>query len=330
MSSILFTGDVMLGRLVGEALLRYGVAYPWGNVLPELHRADLRIVNLECVISDKGSPWSRWEKVFHFCANPLAIEALKLARIDCVVIANNHVLDYEEEAFLQMLELLEAAGIPYLGAGRNLEDARRPVILQAPGLQIGMVAFTDNEPGWKATATAPGTNYLPVAPESVPVLREGLQEARSLGADLLVVSAHWGPNMRLWPTPRFREFAHAVIEAGADVFHGHSAHLFQGIEVYKGKPILYDCGEFVDDYAVDPELRNDWGLLYRLNIEPAKTSRLELIPLFIHGCQVNLARGSEQQAILERARRLSAEMNTVLGEQAGVVWVEWDGPRHRP
>lgn len=318
---VALTGDVMLGRLVNEALLRHGPAYPWGDVLSDLHRADARIVNLECVIARHGTPWQRWPKVFHFRANPVAVDALKLAKIDCVAIANNHVLDYEEEAFLEMLELLEAAGIAYVGAGRNLEEARRPVILSPQGLRLGVVAFTDNEPGWKATATTPGTNYLPVSLESVPVLQEGMARARAMGAELLIVSAHWGPNMRLRPTPAFREFARAVIEAGADVFHGHSAHVFQGIEVYRGRPILYDCGEFVDDYAVDPVLRNDWGLLFGLEVEEKKVRQVELTPLLIDDCQVNRA-GRDFEAIARRIGELSAEMGTALQREGARLWVE--------
>lgn len=319
---VALTGDVMLGRVVNEALLRHGPAYPWGNVLPELHRADVRIVNLECVIARHGTPWERWPKVFHFRANPLAIDALKLAKIDCVVIANNHVLDYEEEAFLEMLDLLDAAGIARVGAGRNLEEARRPVVLQVQGLRLGVVAFTDNEPGWKATSSTPGTNYLPVSLESVPVLQEGMAQARAMGAELLIVSAHWGPNMRLRPSPAFREFAHALIEAGADVFHGHSAHVFQGIELWQGRPILYDCGEFVDDYAVDPVLRNDWGLLVGLEVEEKKARRLDLTPLLIGDCQVKLATGRDFEAIALRLGELSAEMGTAVGREGERLWVE--------
>lgn len=321
MVSLCLTGDLMLGRLVNEALLRYGPAYPFGNVLDELHQADLRVVNLECVISDKGEPFSRWEKVFHFRAHPRAMEALKRARIDCVVLANNHVLDYEEEAFLQMLELFEQSQIPYVGAGRNLEEARRPAILQVANLKVGVVAFTDNEPGWQAGQNTPGTNYLPVVPTSVAVLREQIHQARLWGAGLVIVSAHWGPNMRLRPPPPFRAFARAVMEAGADVFHGHSAHVFQGVEIYQGKPILYDCGEFVDDYAVDPVLRNDWGLLYRLYIQNQHVQKVELLPLLIDNCQVNLATGPDRAAILERQQMLSAELNSTVSREGDRLWI---------
>lgn len=319
---VALAGDTMLGRVVNEALLRHGPAYPWGDVLPELHRAGARVVNLECVVARRGTPWGRWPKVFHFRANPVAVDALKLARIDCVALANNHVLDYGEEAFVEMLGLLEAAGIAYAGAGRNLEEARRPAVLEAGGLRLGVVAFTDNEPGWKAAPAAPGTHYLPVSPGSVPALGEGVARARAMGAELVVVSAHWGPNMRLRPAPAFREFARAVIEAGADAFYGHSAHVFQGVEVYRGRPILYDCGEFVDDYAVDPALRNDWGLLFGLEVEGGRVRRVALTPLLIDGCQVRRAAGEDLEAIAARIRELSAEMGTEVGGEGHRLWVE--------
>jgi poly-gamma-glutamate capsule biosynthesis protein CapA/YwtB (metallophosphatase superfamily) len=115
--------------------------------LPLLVEADLTIVNLECVIASTSRPWSRWPKAFHFRADPLAIDALKRAGVDCVVLANNYVLDYEEPALLEMLELLERNGLAFAGAGRDLEESRRPAVLDARGVKVGVVAFTDDEPG---------------------------------------------------------------------------------------------------------------------------------------------------------------------------------------
>ncbi len=115
--TLAMTGDVMLGRAVDEALLRFGPAHPWGDLRLVLNEADLTIVNLECVIARGGEPWSRWPKAFHFRADPVAVRALQLAGIDCVTLANNHVLDYEEEALLEMLELLRQAGIAFAAPG---------------------------------------------------------------------------------------------------------------------------------------------------------------------------------------------------------------------
>src|SRR5919109_696180 len=201
--TLVLTGDVMLGRLANDVLLRCGPAYPWGNTLPALRAADLAIVNLECVIARGGRPWTRWPKVFHFRADPVALTALQLAGIDCVTLANNHVLDYEEEALLEMLGLLEQSGMAYAGAGRCGEEARRPALLEARGLRVGVVAFTDNEPGWAATPTAPGTNWIPITLEehSLARVREGIGDVRAAEAELVIVSMHWGPNMVQRPSP---------------------------------------------------------------------------------------------------------------------------------
>jgi poly-gamma-glutamate synthesis protein (capsule biosynthesis protein) len=281
-------------------------------------------VNLECVIARGGHPWTRWPKVFHFRADPVAVTALQLAGIDCVTLANNHVLDYEEDALLEMLDLLEQRGMAYAGAGRCAEEARRPALLEARGVRVGVVAFTDNEPGWAATPTTPGTNWVPMTLEepSLAPVRAGLSRARAEGAEVVIVSLHWGPNMVQRPSPLFRAFAHAVIDAGADLLFGHSAHIFQGIEIYRGRPIIYDAGDFVDDYAVDPTLRNDWGLLFRVSVAEAAVRRIELEPVLIENCQVNLARGATHQAIAGRIGTLSAEMGTQVHRHGDQLWID--------
>ena len=322
--SIALTGDVMLGRLVGSKLERLGPLHPWGNMLPSLSAADLRIINLECVIARTGKPWSRWRKVFHFRADPIAIESLKKAGIDCVVLANNHVLDYEEEALIEMLGLLEQAGIRYVGAGRNLEEAARPAVLETSGLRVAIVAFTDNEPGWAATANTPGTNYIPISLEekSLKPVSDAIGRARAERANLVIFSIHWGPNMVTRPSALFRRFAHAVVDAGADIYHGHSAHVFHGIEIYNGKPIIYDAGEFVDDYAVDPELRNDLGLLFHLQVTDSRVERIDLTPVSIVDCQVNLAIEPKNEIIASRIQALSRELGTSVRREEDRLWIE--------
>src|ERR687897_1492147 len=162
MTALALTGDVMLGRGVNETFRAAPPEEPWGDVLPLLLSADLRIINLECAITEHRRPWSRTRKVFHFRADPLAVEVLKVARVDACSLANNHTLDFEEQGLLDALDHLEAAGIRYAGAGRNLEEAARPVLLVG-GLAV--VAFTDNEPPFAASPETPGTNYLPVSTE---------------------------------------------------------------------------------------------------------------------------------------------------------------------
>jgi poly-gamma-glutamate synthesis protein (capsule biosynthesis protein) len=319
MITVALAGDVMLGRGVNEALRDMRPEEPWSDVLPLLHAADLRIINLECAITTHEEPWERTPKVFHFRADPSAVAVLEAARIDACSLANNHGLDFEEEGLLDTLAHLNRAGIQHAGAGRDLDEARRPALLTARGSRVALVAFTDNEPVWAAGPGRPGTNYLPVSLDA-DVLRcveDAVAAAREAGAETVIVSNHWGPNMVLRPRARFRRFARAVIDRGADVYYGHSAHLVQGVEIYRGKPILYDTGDFLDDYAVDPVLRNDWSFLFLITIEAGALVQMELVPVVLSYAGVEGATGPEREAILTRMERLSAEMGTAFARRDG-------------
>jgi poly-gamma-glutamate capsule biosynthesis protein CapA/YwtB (metallophosphatase superfamily) len=309
--TLALTGDVMLGRGVNEALDASRPEEVWGDVLPLLHAADLRVINLECAITGHRSPWSRTPKVFHFRADPPAVEVLQAARVDACSLANNHTLDFEERGLLDTLEHLAAAGIRSAGAGRDAEEASRPALLDGG---VALVAFTDNEPPFAAGPQRPGTNYLPVSTEPTVLRRveEAIGSAREAGARTVIFSNHWGPNMVLRPPEVFRRFARAVVDLGADVYYGHSAHVFQGLEIYRGKPILYDTGDFVDDYAVDPDLRNDRSLLFRVSLEGGNLKRLELFPVVLPYARVELAAGDERSAILDLMQELSAELGTTF------------------
>ena len=327
MITVALVGDVMLGRGVNDALRTLRPEQPWGDVLPLLVSADLRIVNLECALTDHERPWTRTPKVFHFRADPSAVEVLRAARVDCCSLANNHTLDFEERGLLDTLEHLKAAGIRYAGAGLDREEATRPALLTARSDRTGRVAllaFTDNEPPFAARPGRPGTNYLPVSlePDVLRRVEAMVTAVREEGAETVVFSNHWGPNMVQRPSALFRQFAHAVIDRGADVYYGHSAHIFQGVEIYRGKPILYDTGDFIDDYAVDPRLRNDWSFLFKIFLEGGEFRRLELSPVTLPYARVQLAKGSEKEAILDRMERLSGEMGTAFVCREGRLVLE--------
>ncbi len=118
--------------------------------------------------------------------------------------------------------------------------------------------------------------------------------------------------MRQRPNQEFINFAHAIIDSGVDIIHGHSAHIFQGIEVYHNKLIMYDTGDFVDDYAVDPLLRNDQGLFFIVTVTKTGIKKVELIPLLISDFQVNYAKGRQKKEILDRIKTLSAKFGTKI------------------
>jgi len=299
-------GDVMIGRLVNRSIALHGYVHPWGDVLPLLGRTDLNLVNLEAALTTCSEPVP---KVFNFRADPDRVHTLQAARIDVVTLANNHVLDYGPAGLEETLVVLERAGIAHVGAGKDAHGARSPVVLTRNGLRIGILGCTDNEPGWAATEGTPGTFYVRVG--DLEPLRRVIAALRP-EVDLLVLSMHWGPNMRERPTPAFVRFARTLVDLGVDILHGHSAHLVQGIEWYRGSLILYDTGDFVDDYAVDPQLRNDRSFLFLVEVDRAGIRRLCLVPVLIGAMQVNLALGDERTETIARMARLCAEMGTSL------------------
>lgn len=310
---IIFIGDLMLGRLVNDLLKAKPKEYVWGDTLPIFEKADLRICNLECVISDKGEPWSMTPKIFHFRTDAKNIEALKAAHINLISLANNHILDYGYEALEECLKILRAGGVRYSGAGINIKEAMRPAFVTIEGITVGMLSFTDNEPSWEAAKRRPGVFYLPIDLTDQRAQRLfKIVESAKKKADLLIVSAHWGPNWGYRPYPPHISFAHQLIDRGADIVFGHSCHVFQGIEIYQGRPIIYSSGDFVDDYAVDEIERNDQSFVFVVECYKDKTAKLELYPTVIRDFQAWLASGEEKEEIAEKMQALCEEFNTTV------------------
>lgn len=308
---LLLAGDVMLGRLVNRALQRLPPEYPWGDTLPLFAAADWRMCNLECVISDQGKPWSATPKIFHFRSDAANVAVLEAARIDVVSNANNHALDYGYDAMLDMLRTLNDAKISHAGAGHDLTAASRAAISQVRGLKIGVLAFTDNEPDWEAAAGEAGVWFVPIDledPRAVRLLAE-IRRARK-ETELLLVSAHWGPNWGSEPPPGHIKFGRALIDAGADAVFGHSGHIFRGIEIYRQRPIIYCAGDFIDDYAVDEVERNDRSMIFTLEYDRNSLGKIRLYPTVIRDFQARLASGREAEWIGLKMQRLCANLAT--------------------
>jgi poly-gamma-glutamate synthesis protein (capsule biosynthesis protein) len=308
---LLFVGDVMLGRLVNDVLEREPPEYPWGDTLSLFRGADWRLCNLECVIADGGQPWTATPKTFHFRSDAKNVAVLTAARIDAVSLANNHTLDFGFGAMSEMLSILDRAGIRHAGAGADLAEASRPAIFETPAGTIGLLAFTDNEPGWAATDARPGIFYAPIdvsdqrAMELIRLVRRTAEEV-----DLLVVSAHWGPNWGRVPPSNHVAFALALVDAGAAVIYGHSGHIVRGVGIDRGRPMLYCAGDFIDDYAVDAIERNDQGLIFVLRAEAGRVRAISMCPTVIRDFQARLAQGPEQEEIARKMRHLCADLGT--------------------
>jgi poly-gamma-glutamate capsule biosynthesis protein CapA/YwtB (metallophosphatase superfamily) len=311
-------GDTMLGRGVAEALAsRPPQALVSKGVVEVAREADLFVLNLECCISDRGAPWPDPKKPFFFRAPPRATELLSHLGVDCVTLANNHALDFGPTALLDTLDHLAEAGIASVGAGASLAEARAPAVLESAGVRLAVVAAADHLRAYAAARGRPGIAFADLW--SAPVPQWLLQTIAGAEADAVLVTPHWGPNMVAAPVPHVRAAAKTLVEAGAALVAGHSAHVFHGA----GDRVLYDLGDFLDDYAVHRRLRNDLGLLFLVTFEEGRATRFEAVPLRLDYCHTGLAEGDDAVWVRERFTAASAALGTMVVEEDGRLVVEW-------
>jgi poly-gamma-glutamate capsule biosynthesis protein CapA/YwtB (metallophosphatase superfamily) len=295
-------GDVMLGRGVGERLAEVPPEDVWSPELRELCRScDLTICNLECCISERGEPTTRIPgKPFFFRAPPAATDSLRAIGVAAVGLANNHALDFGEAGLLDTLELLGEAGIDAAGAGAELESAQMGVIAERDGIRVGLLAVSDHPPEYAAGAGAPGIAHADLTAGLPSWLADELRRLRE-ECDHVIAFPHWGPNMNPHSARWQRKAAAGMVEAGATLVAGHSAHAFHGIGWETGAPLLFDLGDALDDYAVDRRLRNDLGVL-ALWRPGSPDAPLELVGLRLDYSRTELAHGGDAEWI---ARRLA-------------------------
>jgi poly-gamma-glutamate capsule biosynthesis protein CapA/YwtB (metallophosphatase superfamily) len=305
-------GDVMLGRQVGERLAAVPPANVWAPNLREIaSRCDLVLCNIECCISDRGQPTDLVAgKPFFFRAPPVAVESLKAIGVDAVTLANNHALDFGSEALEDTLRHLANGGIVAAGAGPDVEQARRGVVVSAAGMRLGLLAASDHPREFAAGPERGGIAQASLSKGAPDWLLAELDRLRQ-ECDYLLVFLHWGPNMADRPARWQRTLAAELRAAGADMVAGHSAHVFQGVEQVEEGLVAYDLGDALDDYAVDRQLRNDLGV-FALWHPDASPPRLELFGLRLDFCYTQLAAGADADWIAARLGRACAEFGTAV------------------
>lgn len=282
--TVAWGGDVNIGRR-----FHYGFHKMEGRnalaAIKPLKAADLAIVNLECVVStsgveciDKGERSS-----YYFRARPEMLEALILGGVDLVATANNHSGDYGPAALVEQAEWVEAAGIGHAGSGRNREDAFRPVIRRAGNLEIALFALDATQESFAAGDASPGTAWLdPARPEDWSAIMAPRIAAAREQADIVLIAIHWGRNNQHQPDALEIAGGHALIDAGADAVLGASAHVLQGIEIYKDRPILHDAGDLLFDALTRQD--TDSGI-FTLEIDARGVRRVVFTPLEIGFCR---------------------------------------------
>ncbi|WP_267162194.1 CapA family protein [Halovenus salina] len=315
-----FTGDVMLGRSVNEQWVGEEPTAVWGSTLSRLQSLDGLVVNLECCVSTGGERWP--DKVYYFRADPtFAVPALREAGVSFASLANNHILDFGETGLSDTQTHLDEAGIAHAGAGPDQKAAIEPAVFEAGGLTVAAFALTDQAEEFAAAANTPGTAFgtLHVANAATRALvDDALTRAQRHDPDLVVASLHWGPNWETVPNPIHEEFARWLVDQGVDVVHGHSAHVLQGVEVYQGRPIIYDAGDFVDDYVsyVDREgVHNKRSALFEVVVADGQLSELRVLPIRITDERATVADGDAAAWVRETLTERSEPYDTTVEER---------------
>jgi poly-gamma-glutamate synthesis protein (capsule biosynthesis protein) len=311
--------------------------YIWGDALGELNRMrpDARIVNLETAVTTSEEAWPG--KEVHYRMHPGNVPCLAAAAIDCCSLANNHVLDWGRSGLTETLSTLRQAGIRTAGAGTDVDAAAAPAVIDTPAgtrvLMFGFAMENSGVPGdWRATRELSGVLLIDdLSARSVDTIASQIA-AHARRGDVVVVSIHWGGNWGYTIAAQQREFAHALIDAaGVDVVHGHSSHHPKGIEVYRGKPILYGCGDLLNDYegiSGYEVYRGNLALMYFVSLDAVSGTllRLSMSPTRTQRFRINRA-PSEAAAWLAQTmdrecRRLDGRVELLADGTLELKWNE--------
>ena len=310
------TGYVALAEAASGPIPRpVGPAWPWGDALEVLAdlTPDVRLINLETSITRSGdfAPG----KQIHYRMNPANIGCLTVARPDVCALANNHVLDFGQSGLAETLDTLAGAGLPAAGAGRDAAAAQRAVVAGPAGRgRVRVVSCGTGSsgipPGWAAGPSRAGVDLLPSLSRAAADQLTDRAQAGGEPGDLPVVSLHWGSN---WGYEVDRDqvaFAHRLIDGGVGLVHGHSSHHPRPIEVYRGRLILYGCGDFIDDYegiAGHREYRDDLRLMYFASLRrgTGELAELRMVPMQARRLRLSHASGQDRRWLAATLSRIT-------------------------
>jgi len=308
-------------------------AYVWGDALAELDRVEphARIINLETAVTKSED---REPKGINYRMHPENVGCILAAGIDCCVLANNHALDWGRAGLVETMSTLRHAGLATAGAGSDLAEASAPAMIgRAGSRRVAVFGFAVASAGvpreWAARANRPGVSLLhDVSSRTVDAIAAQVEAATSVG-DIVVASIHWGPNWGYEIPSRQRELAHQLVDrAGVDVVHGHSSHHPKAIEVYGGKPILYGCGDLINDYegiGGQEQYRGDLALMYFVTLDSGsgKLASLQMTPLQIHRFRLRHARPTDVRWLRKRLDREARRFGASVEETESGLAVRW-------
>ena len=296
------------------------VDYIWGDALRELECAevDLRVANLETAITSAEMPWP--DKGIHYRMHPQNIGCLTSAGISACALANNHLLDWGYDGLSETLKTLNAAGIVHAGAGNDAEEAMQPAVLGIAGKSRALLfSFGSTTSGipqeWKATSISPGINLLDDLSKGTAARVANQMRAHQQPGDLIIASIHWGSNWGYEIPPDQIVFAHRLIEEGIAIVHGHSSHHVKAIEVFKGRIILYGCGDFLTDYegiSGYEMFRGDLALMYLIELDSYSGELISarLVPMQMRRFRLERASATDAEWLCKLLNQLGTQFGT--------------------
>lgn len=331
------------------ALKSYSYSSPWGTTLPLLQRdseMNLNLLNLETAVTDSSTRWP--DKAFNFRMHPVNIPVLLEGGADYVNLANNHVLDFGVTGLRDTLRAVGSVGVEYSGVAIEKGQEVLPAALHLPrsaagggkdGYTVHVYSASDHPREWGSVSDV-GFHLIDYSASTRKRLRTLLSPNHTATSDtnnktekpaLRIFSIHWGPNYIWHPHGKIKSLAHFLVdECGIDIVHGHSAHHVQGVEARNGKLILYGCGDFVDDYRLNKEFRNDLSAVWRVSVRESpggvagaggqlKLEKLEIFPTRVQGFGAILLgkEDKDHKWVREKVTELSREMETVVRGELG-------------
>jgi poly-gamma-glutamate capsule biosynthesis protein CapA/YwtB (metallophosphatase superfamily) len=303
-------GDVMLARDVGRHFADDPAAFTTGGVHDVLRTYDIVCANLENPVGTSGRPCPGQDPNVTFRAHPDTLEVLVSMGVKVVSLGNNHMLDYGEAALLETLEHLDRRGIGWVGAGRDYEEANRPLLMDVAGRRLAFLshAFIYSVNTRMATRRSPGiSDHRPSR------IIDRIRQLRRSGYQV-VVMMHWGYEYCFYPLPYQMRAARRMIDAGASLVLGHGPHYPQGIEDYRSGQIVCSLGNFIFD---EPHKFANRSFIYGVDIDAAGTlQRREIVPVHLRRHVPALVEGADKRRLL----RLIENLGTRYAEKDRRFW----------
>ena len=299
-----------------DALVRHDPESVYGDLLPMLHAADLRIVNCECALTRAGRP--AWKSGAVFKGEPAHVKGLTLVPFDVACLGNNHVMDYGVAGLRETLDVLHEHGIETIGAGLTEEEACAPVACSANGTRVHVVNFSEGE---DLTAARGGAG---VFGWDIPRVQRIVRDCKRRGGVVIAIG-HCGLEYVPYPPPYVVSAFRAIVDAGADAVIGHHPHVPQGMEHYQGCPIFYSLGNFVF-YQPTQLWHRKVGFFVTLDLEHGRVSGADVHPYLITDAGLRSLRKAEHSEFRTTLARVSSPFRTAAGpERAWDAYLDYYG-----